>query len=96
MQAAWEIYYEEFRRLAAVVPEQQFGRGEAFAEAAHQAYRHTADLLTTEGWDDERTLHLVRGLNEAAKQWIDRDGSSWEELRSGLARIAAQAERPGR
>jgi len=96
MDSPWHIYFDEFRRHAGRVPEQQFGRDEAFATAAHAAYRHTADRLTAEGWNDERTLRLVRGLNEAAKTWIERDGESWSELRAGLERMAAAAEQPVR
>jgi hypothetical protein len=91
MVEAWELYFDEFQRLARHVPAQQFGRGDAFAVAAHAAYRHTADRLTAEGWDDERTLHLVRGLNEAARVWIERDGISWDGLRRRLSEIAASA-----
>jgi len=92
MSTAWEIYFAEFQRRAARVPGQKFGREEAFAEAAHDAYVYTADRLTAEGWDDDRTLHLVRGLNQAAGEWIERDGASWEALRERLAAMAAQAE----
>lgn len=94
MGPAWEIYYDEFHRLAERVPGQQFGRDEAYATAAHAAYRLTADRLTAEGWTDDRTLHLVRGLNEATKGWIEGDGASWDGLRRRLADMAGAAGEP--
>lgn len=81
----WQIYFEEFQRRADGVAERTFERRDAYAEAAHDAYQRTADLLVREQqWSDDRTLHVMRGFNAAAKQWIDRDDGSWEALRDRL------------
>lgn len=85
MNEAWVLYFDNFRARAARVADQQFGRGEAYAEAAHDAYQSTADHLTrAEGWTDDRTLNVMRGLNQATQQWIEKDGGSWDDLRARL------------
>ena len=85
MTEPWQIYFDEFQRRAGGVGDQQFERGAAYAEAAHDAYQRTADLLVREhDWSDDRTLFVMRGLNAATKQWIDRDGGSLDELRARL------------
>jgi hypothetical protein len=82
---AWQVYFDSFQQRAGRVAEQQFGRAGAYAEAAHDAYRTTADLLTREhGWSDDRTLNVMRGLNHAAGLWIAQDNGSWEDLRTRL------------
>lgn len=88
MNQAWQRYLDNFRIRAERVAEQQFGRGDAYAVAAHDAYQATADHLTREeGWSDDRTLHVMRGLNQATQQWIERDGGSWDDLRDRLERV---------
>lgn len=85
MSQAWELYLDNFRSRAERVADQQFGRSDAYAEAAHDAYQATADHLTRqEGWGDDRTLNVMRGLNQATQQWIERDGGSWDDLRVRL------------
>lgn len=92
MQDAWELYYEEVHRRTARVPEQHFDRARAFAEAAHEAYRIVANRLSAEGeWSDDRTLHVMHGLNAAMKQWIDCGECSWDDLRARLQRAWEQA-----
>lgn len=91
---AWQIYYEEFHRLAARVPDQRFGRDDAFAEAAHLAYRTTADHLTRhEQWDDDRTLVVTRAFGQTVKEWIARGRFEWDDLREQLIRQARSLER---
>lgn len=82
---AWQVFFDNFQERARRVADQQFGRADAYAEAAHEAYRTTADHLTREhGWSDDRTLNVMRGLNHAASQWIAQDNGSWEDLRVRL------------
>lgn len=85
MTEAWQIYFDNFRERAGSVGDQQFGRAEAYSEAAHDAYQSTADHLTrAEGWPDDRTLTVMRGFTTATKQWIERDAGSWDDLRQRL------------
>jgi hypothetical protein len=84
---AWQVYLEEFRRRAADADAQRFGRHELLTEAAHDAYQAAADRLTREhGWDDEHTLVVMRGLNEAVRNWLDLGGAGWDELTAELQR----------
>lgn len=103
MQAA-TLYYEEFRRRGEAAASQQFGRQELLTEAAHDAYQATSDRLTRDfGWEDERTLVTMRGLNAAVKRWLDSGGSDWDELHASLRSREAEmdngpdqpGERPG-
>ena len=97
-RSAAQIYFDEFRRHAARVPEQRFGRDEAFAEAAHRAYRTTADHLSRhEHWDDDRTLLVTHAFGQTVKEWIGRGGNDWEDLRDRLnaRERALQRDRPG-
>ena len=101
MSQAWQRYFDNFRIRAERVPEQHFGRGDAYAEAAHDAYRATADHLTREeGWSDDRTLNVMRALNQATQNWIQRDDGSWDDLHGRLERTwrdltASDAPPPG-
>ena len=81
----WQIYYDEFHRLAADVPRHMFDRERAFAEAAHEAYRATANHLSTdENWDDDRTLVLTHAFGQTVKQWIEAGNHDFAELRDRL------------
>lgn len=90
---AWRIYYDEFVQRADRVRQQPFERDQAFAEAAHEAYRRASDQLTREhGWEEDRALFLMRGLNAATKLWIGTDGESFDGLKQRLRGIAAEAD----
>jgi hypothetical protein len=80
----WEIYYEELRRRAGDADRQRFDRAQSIAEAAHGAYRATADRLTNgEGWADDRVLVVTHAFGQTVKEWLAR-GEDWEALREGL------------
>jgi hypothetical protein len=83
----WEVYFDELRRRAE--PEPRFGRNEAIAEAAHEAYRVTADHLTRSGWSDDRALVVTHAFGETVKQWLARPGRDWESLRQRLEQRSA-------
>lgn len=88
---AWEIYFEEFQRRGGAADAHRFARAEPLAEAAHDAYRAAADRLTGEyGWTDERTLIVMRGLNDAARRWLTTGSTNWDELRAELQRRERQ------
>jgi hypothetical protein len=90
MQAA-AVFMKEFRRRGEAAGAQRFGRQELLTEAAHDAYQATADLLTEQhGWDDERTLFVMRGLNAAVKRWLDAGGVDWNALDEALRQREAE------
>jgi len=81
----WEIYYDELRRRAGDTERRLFDREEAIAEAAHGAYRATADRLTNgEGWADDRVLVVRHAFGQTVKEWIARGAEDWEALRERL------------
>lgn len=85
MEQPWQIYYDEFERRAGRASDQRFGRDEALKEAAHGAYRATADRLSREAnWDDDRTLVVTHAFGETVKRWIDRGVLDWDGLRHDL------------
>jgi hypothetical protein len=91
--SAWQLYYDDFRRHAARADGQRFERESLLAEAAHEAYQHTADALSREhGWTEERALVVTRGLNGVVKRWIDDGARNWDELRNSLREHAARWE----
>jgi hypothetical protein len=79
---AWEIYYDELRRRTEREP--RFGREQAIAEAAHEAYRATADHLTRTGWSDDRALVVTHAFGETVKAWLAGSGRDWDGLREQL------------
>jgi SpoVK/Ycf46/Vps4 family AAA+-type ATPase len=82
---AWQMYFEELRSRAEPATRQQFDREALVAEAAHEAYRETADRLAREeGWDEERALVETRGLNETVRGWIADGTMDWDDLRRRL------------
>jgi hypothetical protein len=82
---AWRVYLEEFRQRGERAASQQFGREQLLGEAAHDAYQAAADLMVSEhGWSDERTLVVMRGLNEAVRGWVQRGARDWDELEAAL------------
>jgi hypothetical protein len=67
----WQIYFDEFARRAGPITGQHFDRDSALAEAAHDAYRITADTLSrTDGWSDDRTLLVTHAFGQTVKEWI--------------------------
>jgi hypothetical protein len=93
---AWRLYFEEFQARGHTADAQRFGREDHLAEAAHDAYRATADRLTREhGWSDERTLVITRGLNAAVRQWLDQGDGDWDVLRFELQRREAEMAASG-
>jgi hypothetical protein len=90
MQAS-AVFLEEFRRRGERASTQRIGRQETLSEAAHDAYQAATDRLTREhGWDDERALVVMRGLNTAVARWLDGGGSDWAAL-EGLLRRQEEA-----
>lgn len=89
---AWEVYFDELERRAGVAAgERTFGRVEAIAEAAHEAYRATADHLTREqGWADDRVLVVTHAFGETVKEWLARGGHDWDGLRERLRERSAE------
>jgi hypothetical protein len=82
---AWQVYLDELRQRVPSGSSQILDRQHVIGEAAHDAYQRASDRLTREhGWDDERTLVVMRGLNAAVKEWIDRGGQDWDVLGEAL------------
>jgi hypothetical protein len=92
-----DIYYDQLRAHAGRANEQQFESEQALSEAAHEAYRQTADQLTRAGWDEERALVVTRGMNEVVRGWLGRPDREWTDLREQLRGLAARwdAAAPG-
>jgi hypothetical protein len=89
------IYLEEFRRRGEKANAQRFGRQELLTEAAHDAYQAAADRLTQQhGWDDERALVVMRGLNLTVQRWLDSGGGDWDALDRALQQQESQIQ-PG-
>jgi hypothetical protein len=81
----WQIYFDELRSRAQRATELPFDRETALAEAAHEAYQHTADRLTREhGWDEDRALVETRGMNETVRTWLAAGRLDWDDLRDRL------------
>jgi hypothetical protein len=90
---AWELYYDDFRRRAARADGQRFERETLLAEAAHEAYRTTANALSEQhGWHEERALVVTRGMNDVVKRWIDGGAEDWDKLRISLQERSAAWE----
>lgn len=85
---AWQVYFDELRRRGGRQP--RFGREQALAEAAHAAYRATADHLTRAGVPDERALVVTHAFGETVKEWLARGGQDWEALRERLKLRSAE------
>ncbi|MBR9990057.1 MAG: hypothetical protein KFH98_09895 [Gemmatimonadetes bacterium] len=84
---ASQIYMEEFRRRGERAAAQQVGRDQLLREAAHEAYQAASDRLTREyGWEDEHTLVVMRGLNGAVQQWMQKPGADWDALGEEMRR----------
>ena len=89
---AWQVYLEELRQRIPDGTGDVFGREQLISEAAHDAYQRASDRMTRDhGWEDERTLVVMRGLNAAVKDWIGRGDSSWDTLGDDLQRREAEA-----
>jgi hypothetical protein len=92
---AWQVYLEELRQRVPDGAADVFGREQLISEAAHDAYQRAADRMTRDhGWEDERTLVVMRGLNAAVKEWIDRGGQDWDALGNALRGREEQAHPP--
>jgi len=85
MDEPWQIYYEEFRFRAEDVAERTYGRADDMAEAAHDAYESTADLLVSDlDYEEEEALALAKAFARGVGKWIDEGGADWEDLRERL------------
>ena len=93
----WQHYLDVWRRRAARIPDDAFGRAELLAEAAHDAYEATTNHLTGQGWDEETALTVTRAFGQTVKEWITADDGSWEALETELSRKYAGLtnHRPG-
>lgn len=79
------IYMEEFRARAEQAEQQRFGRQAMLTEAAHDAYQAATDRLTRQhGWDTERALVVMRGLNAGVQRWLELGASDWDALHADL------------
>jgi hypothetical protein len=84
---AWQVYLQEFRQRGERAHAQQFGRDQLLTEAAHDAYQAAADRMTRDhGWNDEHTLVVMRGLNDAVRSWLRAGSGDWDELGRELQR----------
>ncbi|HUH13712.1 MAG TPA: peptide-methionine (R)-S-oxide reductase MsrB [Longimicrobiales bacterium] len=84
-QEPWRLYFDELRRRAEPLLATTVDRPGDLAEAVHEAYRAFSDHLTTRaGWRDEAVLALGRGLNQAAKRWIEAGSSDLAGLEEAL------------
>ena len=84
---AWQVYLDELRQRVPDGANRTFGREELIRVAAHDAYQRAADRMTNEhGWSDEHTLVVMRGLNAAVKQWLERGSVDWGSLGGELQR----------
>jgi hypothetical protein len=84
---AWQIYLDEFRRRGDKANAQPFARQELLTEAAHDAYQFASDRMTREfGWDDAHALVVMRGLNEAVRDWLKSGDTDWDSLGRELHR----------
>jgi hypothetical protein len=82
----WQLYLQQLRQRVGRMPEGAFGRAEIMAEAAHDAYQHTTNQLTEQGWGEEHALTVTRMFGQAVKEWIARGDERWESLESELTR----------
>lgn len=87
-------YLDQLQQRANRIPEHAFGRAELMAEAAHDAYQATTNELTRRGWNEEEALMVTRLFGQAVKEWIARDGTSWDALRADLDRRYQQWTHP--
>jgi hypothetical protein len=84
---AWQVYMEEFRSRAERAQQQRFGRQSMYTEAAHDAYQAATDRLTREhGWDAERALVVMRGLNAGVQEWLQLGAVELDALAAELRR----------
>jgi hypothetical protein len=92
MQAS-RIYMQEFRARAERAYRQRFGRQALLTDAAHEAYRVATDRLTAEfGWDDEKALVVMRGLNSGVQGWLALGAVDLDSLERELERREAELE----
>lgn len=84
---AWQVYMTEFRARSERALQQRFTRQALLTEAAHDAYQAATDRMTGEhGWDDERALVVMRGLNAGVKRWLEHGAIDMIRLEQDLAR----------
>jgi hypothetical protein len=84
---AWHVYLQEFRQRGEKANAQQFARQELLTEAAHDAYQAASDRMTRDhGWEDAHTLVVMRGLNEAVRDWLRTGDTDWDALGRELHR----------
>ena len=85
------LYMQEFRARAGRAREQRFGRQLMLTDAAHEAYRVATNRLTGEfGWDDERALVVMRGLNSGVQRWLELGAMDLDALEKDLDRYEAE------
>lgn len=80
----WRIYLDGLQLGRTDASAQGWARDEILRERAHDAYRATADALTSDGWDSEDALTLTRGFGQDVKAWLDGGGRAQDDLRARL------------
>lgn len=91
MDEPWKVYFTELRRRGTKIPPHAPGGDERMAEAAHDAYRATADRLLDEaGYTEDESLALTRRFGGVVQSWMRDSGSEWDDLERRLRE--AQAE----
>ena len=85
MDEPWHIYFEELQARAEGLTEQRFTRKEDAADAAHDAYRTTADRLVEEfGYAEAEALALTKAFGQTVSAWIDGEEWDWAALQEKL------------
>lgn len=84
MAEPWRMYLDALRLDRAEATAQAWARDELVRERAHEAYRATADALTSSGWDEEDALTLTRGFGLDVKAWVEAGSAAPEDLSGRL------------
>lgn len=84
MDEPWQIFLEEFERQTEVVAATA-ARATELEDAAHEAYRETADVLVSdEGYDEDEALALAKVFGRGVEQWIEEGELEMDDLRERL------------
>ncbi len=86
MAEPWRIYLDALQLERGDVAAQAWARDEVLRRRAHDAYRATADALTSEGWDAEKVLTLTRAFGQDVSAWLQGGGADYDDLRRRLER----------
>lgn len=86
MAEPWRMYLDALRLERSDVAAQVWARDELVRQRAHEAYRTTADALTSSGWDEEDALMLTHGFGQDVKSWIESGAAGYEDLSRRLER----------